>query len=529
MAPRTAVLSILATGGVVTAMTTPLPVAAHPGFGTTPGVQRTDVVAVPVAVRRVNGRTLVIKVTGLPGDLKGRVNVTGPDDYRKDLQIAAKKKLKHLAIGRYRVSAQLVARGDRTWRAAVSPKKPVRVTARRGRTVLVHYVLRQQPPSVKPLQAQQLAAGSTHTCALDTAGRAWCWGEDVYQELGDGREPFGADLPEPAPVAVRGGHRFTTIDAGSAHTCALDRGGQAWCWGFDMYGQVGDGGTRTARAVPTAVKSARRFVAISAGGMHTCGLASDRTAWCWGSDSGGELGNGAPRVAAQVPVRVAGGLRFKAIAAGSGHTCGVATDGRAWCWGNDDFGALGDSPKESGIQPKPVAVVGGHRFGTVTSGGVHSCGLTAAGDAWCWGYDDTGAIGDGEDNTWLKATPVRVLSDVVGEPFRLLASDRSNTCALDDTGLAWCWGSDEAGTIGDGDDAVVDWTLVHDHLPKAVAGSRRYSAIAVGLVHACAVAATGTAWCWGGDSTGQLGNGAANRGTAWVPEQVAGGHRFLRP
>jgi alpha-tubulin suppressor-like RCC1 family protein len=194
-----------------------------------------------------------------------------------------------------------------------------------------------------PLLLVSISAGYEHTCGLVPSGAAFCWGDNSRGQLGTGNT-----TPSDTPVAVTGGHVFTSVSAGidtsrsilsqaggalrSSFTCGLS-GGAAYCWGAGI-GQP---------STPTLVSGALSFVQITAGGAHACGLTQAGAAYCWGSDSDDQLGNGPGPSSSASPVAVGGGLTFTSISAGRRHTCGTATDGTSYCWGSDVYGGLGNT------------------------------------------------------------------------------------------------------------------------------------------------------------------------------------------
>jgi alpha-tubulin suppressor-like RCC1 family protein len=187
--------------------------------------------------------------------------------------------------------------------------------------------------------------GDSHACALDRGGEAWCWGGNSHGGLGD-----GTTEDRSLPVQVQGGDPFVALALGTAHSCGLTADGTAWCWGENVLGQLGDG-TQTDRSIPVRVASTVPFVQLDAGAAHTCGLADDGRAYCWGWNShGGQLGDGtvADR---SVPTPVATTERFVRIVLGRVAGCGIRSDGQAWCWGNNEFGELGGSG--GSVQPVP--------------------------------------------------------------------------------------------------------------------------------------------------------------------------------
>jgi alpha-tubulin suppressor-like RCC1 family protein len=193
-----------------------------------------------------------------------------------------------------------------------------------------------------------LVAGNAHFCGLTAASLAYCWGDNSVGQVGNGTSMNQISTP----TAVSGGRRFTSISAGFVHTCALDLGGTAYCWGFNLFGALGDG-TDTNRTTPTRVATMLRFASISAGNSDTCALTPEDVAYCWGSGYAGQLGNGTPSqtYAPTVPVT---GLRFREIAAGGTSTCGVTRDDLPYCWGWNGDGELGDGTTTQRFTPTLV-------------------------------------------------------------------------------------------------------------------------------------------------------------------------------
>lgn len=214
-----------------------------------------------------------------------------------------------------------------------------------------------------------LASGHSTTCALD-AGAAHCWGWNSQGELGDS----AAGSESLIPVAVTGGLTFATISSGNYRTCALLADSSAYCWGSAVF-------------LPTLVPGGIKFASVTPGFEHVCGLASGGVAYCWGSNSIGELGTG-DSVASASPVAVTGGLTFTAVTVGGwhnyyGHTCGLVAGGTAYCWGANNFGELGDGTMIGRAVPTPVS--GGLHFNSITAGGTSTCGIATDGILYCWG------------------------------------------------------------------------------------------------------------------------------------------------
>jgi len=152
-----------------------------------------------------------------------------------------------------------------------------------------------------------------------------------------------------------------------------------------------------AGAAPTAA-SGNRYMQLSAGDYHTCGLTSRGAAYCWGYNGSGGLGDGTTTTSGvNGPQRVIGGLKFASIQGGSFFTCGLTASGAAYCWGENNSGQLGDGTTSNSLSPQ--AVIGGLKFVSISVGYYHTCGITSRGAAYCWGYNVQGQLGDGTTTT----------------------------------------------------------------------------------------------------------------------------------
>jgi len=248
-----------------------------------------------------------------------------------------------------------------------------------------------------------VAAGGAHSCALTTGRFAFCWGNGSAGQLGTG---YLGNVPRPFVDSVLIDVALREITLGTEHTCGMTNDGEVYCWGLGLNGRLGVGATGNF-SEPTRVAPDMQFFAIDAGGNHTCALALDGIAYCWGAGNLGQLGTGGLDDS-DVPVEVAGGLLFDEISAGDGFTCGVIGDGTTYCWGRNEVGQLGDGTLESRYEPSEVGF--GQSFQTVSAGlgsfGSATCGLASNGLVYCWGDGRGGQTGTGE--SMVVTSPVRV-------------------------------------------------------------------------------------------------------------------------
>ena len=319
-------------------------------------------------------------------------------------------------------------------------------------------------------------------------------------------------------TTVVAGFTAEQVVAGDQHVCALTADGTAYCWGYNGKGQLGDG-TTTDRKVPTPVSGTTKFARLAAGRYFTCGLTSAGATWCWGDNSSGQLGNGATGAGndsqnKNAPVLVGGNIVLASIVAGQNHVCGLNAAGAAYCWGSYPSGQLGNASGQDQTAP-------GRSAATLTlkilalGGDTHSCGLTTAdGSAHCWGNNSFGQLGDGKKSNAAQRDPSAVTG---GLKFTTLTLGRTYTCGLTADGSAYCWGSNTAGQLGDG-------TLEERLAPVKAAPALKFTSLTANE-HTCGLTSDGTAYCWGANGFGQLGAGNSG-GQQTAATAVTGGLKF---
>ena len=378
----------------------------------------------------------------------------------------------------------------------------------------------------------QVSAGAYHACGLTAAGVAWCWGRNVFGQIGD-----GSTTNRLRPVQVSGGHVFSQISVGYEHTCGLTQAGAVWCWGRNQWGTLGIGSRdNVPHSQPLQVQAVPALASISAGFLHNCARTAAGQAWCWGNNELGTVGDGTfsqqgEELVRSQPVAVLGGLSFARLSAGWDRTCGVTVGGLTYCWGNnggvpnwgvddnnDPAGLLGVGSLAH-IIAQPSQVSGAAQWADVSAGYRYGCGRTAAGALLCWGAnrwgDSTsyagrgGQLGDGTRVTRTQPGPTATGAIT----FRSVATSYLGACALSTVGEAWCWGTNQLGEVGDGGSTV--FATNHDYpTPTKVVGGHTFSSLSVGQVIACGITTGGETWCWGGNFYGGLGDGTTvNRST----------------
>lgn len=252
------------------------------------------------------------------------------------------------------------------------------------------------------------------------------------------------------------------------------------------------------------------FPALDGGYAHTCSLTSTGNAYCWGLNLEGELGSGAFSPSSAVPVLVSGTTAFASLYPGGKHTCALTQAGAAWCWGGNSFGQLGRGDNLDSDVPGPVS--GQLTFTALTGGFSFACGLVANGDAYCWGSNAQGELGDGTNTA--RNTPVLVSG---GKTFVALSARGSHACGITATGVTVCWGRNSHGELGDG-------TKTNRSTPVVVQGGIQFASITTGSIHTCGLALDGTAYCWGDNTQSEIGDGTTTDRLTPVP--VTGGLSF---
>jgi len=315
-----------------------------------------------------------------------------------------------------------------------------------------------------------------------------------------------ASLVEPVPQRVAIPATLDAISAGSAHSCAVDVTRAAWCWGREANGRLGRDGTPGNPAIPQIVSASAQFAQLAAGGAHTCSLDLSGTGICWGADGAGQLGDGLG-ADRNVPQAVAADTHWVAIASGAVHTCAVAADQSAWCWGGNASAQIGDSSTSD--RSFPTAIAPGQTFSTISAGGGHSCAVTTAGMARCWGANTRSQTGTGLPDS-LVPVPTTVAG---GLTFRTISAGGQHSCGITTDSLAYCWGANTSGQLGDS-------SQIDRPTPVLVRGGLRFADVHAGAAFTCGLTGGLVLYCWGDGTQGQLGR--TFLGSSSVPVRVAG-------
>jgi alpha-tubulin suppressor-like RCC1 family protein len=377
-------------------------------------------------------------------------------------------------------------------------------------------------------------AGYSHTCAISLDDKAYCWGRNFYGQLGDNTTNNSS-----IPVAVKmdgvlNGKTIKLISLARDHTCAVASDDKAYCWGVDDLGQLGNNST-TNSSVPVAVNTTGllsgktiKSISVSAGGWHTCVLASNDQVYCWGYNSSGQLGNNSTtNSSVPVAVNTAGvlsGKTIKSISSGSDSVCAVASDDLAYCWGDNGNGQLGNNSTTDSSVPVAVntaGVLSGKTIRSISSGSTHTCVLASDDRVYCWGRNSYGELGN--NSTTDSSVPVAVNTAGVlsGKTIKAVStSGYLHTCVVASDDQAYCWGRNGYGQLGNN-------STIDSSIPVAVditglLNGKTIRLISSGNDHTCVTTYDNKSYCWGYNGSGRLGNNSTANSSVPVAVDTSG-------
>ena len=363
---------------------------------------------------------------------------------------------------------------------------------------------RPSPASAATPEAGSLSSGEFYSCALKN-GQAYCWGGNGYGQLGNG-SPGAAELPEAVDTSgVLAGKTLVQISSGFSDSCALDSSGAVYCWGNNDHGQLGDGNF-TSSETPVAVGGALAgltLTQIGVGDNYACAVDSAGAVYCWGDNDEGELGDGSegPIAGSNVPVAVnmSGALAGKTItqiSAGSESVCGLDTAGAAYCWGISS-----DVPVAAAFG----GALSGVPLSRIVLGLNNSCALDMSGNAYCWGTGGYGELGNGSTNSSGVPVAVDMSGALAGQHLSQIAVGDYDTCAVSDAGAVYCWGANTSGELGNGSEVEGSDVPVAVDTSGVLAGVT-LTQVSANYEAACAQDTAGGVYCWGDNDFAQLGD-----------------------
>ena len=379
------------------------------------------------------------------------------------------------------------------------------------------------------LAASQIVVGNDHSCTIANDGWVYCWGKNDYGELGDNSTNNASTPVRLQRGAIPAGATIEQLTAGDYHTCAIASDKQAYCWGGNNHGQIGDGST-TDRLVPVAVSqgalpSGSSIRDLTAGEYHTCAIASNNKAYCWGYNNDGQIGDNTTTDRSAPTAVNQGGLPSGAlvnqISAGGFHTCAIASnDSWVYCWGSNVNGQLGDNTTTMRTAPELTlqgSIPAGTQIRQVSSGVSHACVVGSNNLPYCWGANDYSQLGD--NTTTQRNTPVAVSQGGLpsGRMVNQIVAGGVHSCAIASDNKSYCWGLNDSGQIGDGTSTTraTPVAVSQGGLPSGVTANQIANR---GGGHTCITGSDNQSYCWGYNAHGNLGNGTTANATS--PVQV---------
>jgi alpha-tubulin suppressor-like RCC1 family protein len=331
-----------------------------------------------------------------------------------------------------------------------------------------------------------VSAGWNKTVAIKTDGSLWAWGYNGFGQLGD-----GTTTDRSVPTRIGANNDWTDVSSGGYHTAAIKTDGSLWAWGHNNYGQLGDG-TTIDRYVPTRIGTDNGWAAVFAGWNHTVAIKIDGTLWAWGLNEVGQLGDGTT-TDRNVPTRIGADNDWAAISTDYYHTVAIKTDGTLWAWGRNDFGQLGNGTTTDSNTPRQI--VTDNDWAAVSAGYAYTVAIKTDGSLWAWGDNGGGRLGDGTNIA--RDVPTRIGTD---NDWASISAGSIHTIAIKTNGSRWAWGWNTYGMLGDG-------TTENRYTPAQIGNDNDWAVVSAGYMHSAAIKIDGSLWTWGLNVKGQLGYG----------------------
>ncbi len=355
-----------------------------------------------------------------------------------------------------------------------------------------------------------VGTGTLHVCAIDEYGSMYCWGWDYYGQLGIG---YKTDLAQTSLHEIEdpAGDKWVSVDGGKGHTCAVDSGGNLYCWGYNNNNQVGQEDTSVNFLYPVVVSgSGNRFwTKVDSGYYFACAMDNESKLWCWGDNPYGQLPTSDTHSFFPLEVTNGDGSPWASFSAGYDHACAIDYNGSLWCWGRNNYGQIGngrggdnsDVYSVSAVSPVKIYVPGNQalHWKTVSTNSYHTCAIDENDSLWCWGMGRYGALGRG--SRYDSNVPVKV-DELEASRWNAVASGGDYTCGVDGEGSLLCWGRNNYGQLGLGIESIskTDYpVLVKNRF------QRPWKRVAIGGVNSYGLDVDGNWYGWGGNMFGSLG------------------------
>ena len=355
--------------------------------------------------------------------------------------------------------------------------------------------------------------GNTHTCAIDSTGTLYCWGENNHYQ--SGQSDNSTNYLTPVIVGTVG-KVWTAVDVGYYFSCAKDDQDKLYCWGDNSHGQVPGS---SATHYPTEISNSdnTRWSVFSAGYDHACGIDENGSLWCWGRNNYGQIGNGTGgdgtenyNVNASSPVKIINHnnstLTWESVNTNGHETCAIDENNDMWCWGKGDNGTFGNGTMKDSNYPVKVINKSIDGWQLVANGIDHTCGVDTDNIVWCWGrnYDDhnkSGQLGIGLNRTFSVNTPI-LIKNKFSIPWKTVSTVDDTTCGIDINHQLYCWGDNYYGQL-DNYDGILKNSYGFPLTSDSIYNVKK---ICVGFANICGIDENSELLCWGANNFGQLGN-----------------------
>ena len=370
----------------------------------------------------------------------------------------------------------------------------------------------------------QVSLGGSHSAVLNSSGRIFTWGNNANGQLGNGTTGTATNKSAPVEITasfnLNSGETIAQISLGGNHSLVLSSNDRIFTWGYNLYGQLGDG-TLAVKNTPLEITSSFNLIGsetitqISSGGNHSSAISSNGRVFTWGYNLYGQLGDGTT-IDKNTPVEITtgfnlvGGETITQVSLGNNHSIAISSTGRIFTWGYNNNGQLGDGTTIDKNTPSNITSSGfnlilGETITQVSLGESHSSALSSTGRVFTWGLNSFGRLGDG--TTTNSSQPVDITSGFVSDSGTITKIElgNQNSSALTSTGRVFTWGLNGLGQLGDGTTTFKE-TPVEITSGFALADGETIIFVSLGSNHSSAITSTGSIFTWGNNGSGQLGD-----------------------
>jgi alpha-tubulin suppressor-like RCC1 family protein len=338
------------------------------------------------------------------------------------------------------------------------------------------------------ITGSKIATGAHHSLAIKSDGSLWAWGYNAYGQLGDGTT---IDKHVPTHIGILTDWVVVAAGGGGSHSVAIKTDGSLWTWGGNTAGELGDG-TMANKSVPMRIGTDTDWISVAAGGSRTFAIKRDRSLWACGWNGFGELGDGTTMYKI-VLTHIGTDTDWAFVSAGENHTVALKTDGSLWAWGNNAAGQLGDGTTTD--KHVPTRIGNDTDWISVVAGAGNTVAMKDDRSLWAWGYNEYGQLGDGTNIN--RIMPTRIGSETTWD---LVSAGWEHILTIKDNGSLWAWGLNYIGQLGDG-------TYTDRNVPTQIGTDNDWAVVTVAYYQTVAIKQDGSLWAWGGNYYGELGDG----------------------